>query len=81
MIPINTNQRDELVYKVQLTDLYLNYKHDPSSEQTADAKRTFENIEVKGRPYNLRDTVQLSVRFELDLTLQKIFVHKVESEN
>lgn len=80
MIPINTNQRDELVYKVQLTDLYLNYKHDQSSEQTADAKRTFQNIEVKGRPYNRRDTVQLSVSFELDLSLQKILVQKVESE-
>ena len=80
MITINTNQRDELVYKVQLTDLYLNYKQDQSSEQSADAKRVFQNIEVKGRPYNRYDTVQLSVRFELDLTLQKIFVHKVESE-
>lgn len=71
-IPINSQVREELVYKVQLTDLNLQDTYYQFSGLTEDEIRIFQNLHVNNRPYEFPDNVHLQVTFEFDLTLYRV---------
>ena len=58
-IPISTQMREEVVYKVQLTDLDLQDKLWQFSELTEEVGRIFKSEYVGNRPYEFQDNVHL----------------------
>ena len=57
-IPINSQIREEIVYKVQLTDLRLQDTYFKFSALTEDDRRIFSSKHMKNRPYEFPDHVQ-----------------------
>ena len=71
-VPINSQLREEVVYKIYLTDLYLQDNHFQFSDFTEDELRIFSlKYDVK-RPYEFFDSVHLQVTIEFDLTLHRV---------
>ena len=71
-VPINSQIREEIVYKVQLTDLRLQDSYFKFSQLTEDDRRIFSSHHVKNRPYEFPDNVQMQVTFEFDLNLSNV---------
>ena len=58
-IPFNTQLREEIVYKVQLTDLDLQDSLYQFSGLTEEVSRIFSNVQHTIRPYEFPDNVHL----------------------
>jgi len=71
-IPVNTQLREEVVYKIQLTDLSLQDTYYQFSALTEQDLRTFKNVFQMTRPYEFKDRVHVQVTFEFDLNLHKV---------
>ena len=64
--------REEIVYKVRLTDLRLQDSYYQFSALTEDDRRIFINKPEKVRPYEFPDSVHLQLTYEFDLDLYRI---------
>ena len=71
-IPINSQIREEIVYKVQLTDLRLQDTYFKFSALTEDDRRIFSSKHTLNRPYEFPDNVQMQVTYEFDLNLYRV---------
>ena len=71
-IPLNSQLREDYVYKVQLTDLQLQDARFSISAFTQDDKRVFGINQVDRRPWDYEDRIVLAVTIEMDLDLQQI---------
>ena len=72
-LPINSQLREEAVYKVQLMDLYLQDNNQYQlSGLTEEVSRIFSSKYQLSRPYEFPDRVHLQVTFEFDLNLYRI---------
>lgn len=71
-IPVNSQIREEVVYKVKLTDLSLQDKYYQFSALTEQDLRIFSNVFQKTRPYEFPDRVHVQITFEFDLNLHRI---------
>jgi len=69
-IPINSQLREEVVFKLFITDLFLqDDRLNTFSLGSVDAQRVFKFVEQKSRPYEFDDDVHISVTFEIELDL------------
>lgn len=71
-IPINSQVREEIVFKVQLTDLRLQDAYYQFSALTEDDRAIFSNKQQLVRPYEFPDSVHMQVTYEFDLDLYRI---------
>lgn len=71
-IPVNSQVREEVVYKVQLTDLRLQDTYYQFSALTEDDRQIFKNEFEQIRPYEFPDHVHMQVTYEFDLNLYRI---------
>ena len=71
-IPLNTQIREEVIYKLKLTDLELQDHYYQFSAITEEVSRIFSNNYEYRRTYEFPDRIQMSVTWEFDLTLYRI---------
>ena len=71
-VPISSQLREEVVYRVYLQDLFLQDSYFQFSDVTEDEQRMFSQAYSLSRPYEFPDDVHLSVSFEFDLTLYRV---------
>lgn len=71
-IPINSQVREEKVYKVRLTDLRLQDNYYQFSALTEDDRTIFGNREHLTRPYEFPDSNHMQITFEFDLNLYRV---------
>ena len=71
-IPVNSQIREEAVYKVRLTDLELQDEYYQFSQLTEDKMRIFGNSFQFSRPYEFTDRVHLQITWEFDLNLYRV---------
>ena len=69
-IPFNSQLREDIVFKVQLTDLQLQDERFSISAFTQDEKRVFNLNQVEKRPWSNDDRIHMAVTIEMDLDLQ-----------
>ena len=71
-IPFNSQLREDIVFKVQLTDLQLQDERFSISAFTQDQKRIFNVNQVEKRPWSNDDRTHMAITIEMDLDLQQI---------
>ena len=69
---MNSQIREEAVWKVQLTELNLQDQVWQFSEMTEDEFMIFSNKFSSVRPYEFQDKVHMQITFEFDLTLYRV---------
>ncbi len=71
-IPINSQLREEIVFKLALTDLNLQDDRLHFGEFDSKSTRAFKWKEHTKRPYEFDNSIHLSITFEMELDLQVI---------
>lgn len=71
-IPINSQLREEIVFRIYLTHLQLQDEYYQFSHLTEDSTTIFNHMRTIGRPYEFKDRTHLQITYEFDLTLYRI---------
>lgn len=71
-IPINSQIREEIVFKLKMTDLLLQDERVHWGGLADDTTRVFKFEETAKRPYEFDNKVHISITFEVDLDLTVI---------
>jgi len=71
-IPINSQLREDIVFKLQMTDLNLQDLRLDFGGSWGEQRRVFKLEQVDKRPYEFENSIHISLTFEVDLDLKQI---------